>query len=282
MAYTEQLQAALKSIGEAIESRHQDLSKKVSPVDAAIGELQAATAELEKQLGLPPDVSSALQRVMRGIDQANAKLDKVVGVFSKAERQLHDFDERIDKLKNQAQLVGKAINKLAGAISPAMGDIIPSAWLAGASVPEPAAITASPHLLVMRPLAPTASAFYFNLSTAAFDKLVRDTQYSWAAQPRLGLSPALQFTGQGAETLTLSGTIAPLLGAGVGQVQKLRDMATLSVPLSLSRTSNGNSEQLLGNWCITRITENQSSLLNDGTPRSQEFTLEFTRYGDDL
>lgn len=282
MAYTEQLQAALKSIGAAIEGGRQELNKTVDPVDSAIGDLQAATAELEKQLGLPPDVSSALQRVMRGIDRANAKLEKVVGAFGTAERKLEAIDERIDKLKNQAQLVGKAINKLAGAISPAMGDIIPSAWLDGAATPDPAAITASPHLLVMRPLAPTAQPFYFNLSTAAFDKLARDTQYSWAPQQRLGLRPALQFTGQGAETLTLSGTIAPLLGAGIGQVEKLREMARLSVPLSLSRSTSGPDEQLLGNWCITRITENQSALLNDGSPRSQEFTLEFTRYGDDL
>lgn len=282
MAYMEQLQDGLKSIGEAIAGGCRELKNVIDPVDAATGELQAATAELEKQLGLPPTVSSALQRVMRGIDQGNAKLDKVVSAYSKAEREVDKVDERIDKLKNQAKLVGKAINKLAGSVSPALDNIIPSAWLKGVATPGPEAVTTSPHLLVMRPLAPNATAFYFNLSTAAFDKLVRDTQYSWASQPRLGLRPALQYTGQGAETLTLSGTIAPLLGAGVGQVEKLREMAGFNVPLSLSRTSNGNQEQLLGNWCITRITENQSSLLNDGTPRSQVFTLEFTRYGDDL
>lgn len=278
MAYMDQLQAGLKFIGDAIASGRHELSGMVDPVDAATGELQAATAELEKQLGLPPTVSSALQRVMRGIDQGNAKLDKVVAAYSKAQRKVDDIDARIDKLKNQAKRVGNAINKLAGAVSPALENIIPSGWLSDAITPPAEAVTTSPHLLVIRPLAHTADAFYFNLSTAAFDKLVRDTQYSWAAQGRLGLRPALQFTGMGAETLTLTGSIATLLKAGVGQLQKLRDMAGHEVPLSLT----GGNGKSFGNWCITRINEAQGGLLSDGSPRSQTFTLEFTRYGDDL
>ncbi|MGC4008056.1 MAG: phage tail protein [Pseudomonas sp.] len=37
----------------------------------------------------------------------------------------------------------------------------------------------------------------------------------------------------------------------------------------------------LGNWCLTRVSETQNSLLANGAPRSQTFELEFTRYGDD-
>ncbi|KWR71284.1 MULTISPECIES: phage tail protein [Pseudomonas] len=278
MAYMEQLQAGLRSIGQAIEAGRRELKGTIDPLDQAIGELQDASGQLEKLLSLPPGVSAQLQRVMRGIDQANARLDKVVAVYSKAERAVQRVDERLDALGRQAARAGQAINRIAGAISPKLANIIPSELLAPLTTPAAEAVKPQPHLLVMRPLAPNATPFYFNLSTAAFDKLVRDTQYSWVPQARLDRRPALQSPGQGAETLSLSGTIATLLGAGVGQLQKLRDIAARREPLSLSSWSG----QLLGNWCITRIGENQSSLLSDGVPRSQAFTLEFTRYGDDL
>jgi len=278
MAYMEQLQAGLRSIGQAIEAGRRDLKGTLEPLDQAIGELQDASGQLEKLLGLPPGVSAPLQRVMRGIDQANARLDKVVAVYSKAERAVQRVDERLGALGQQAARAGQAINRIAGAVSPKLANIIPSELLAPLTTPAAEAVKPQPHLLVMRPLAPNATPFYFNLSTAAFDKLVRDTQYSWVPQARLDRRPALQSPGQGSETLSLSGTIATLLGAGAGQLQKLRDIAARREPLSLSNWSG----QLLGNWCITRIGENQSSLLSDGVPRSQAFTLEFTRYGDDL
>ena len=49
-------------------------------------------------------------------------------------------------------------------------------------------------------------------------------------------------------------------------------------PLSLT-TGYGD---VLGNWCLKTIEEEQSAFLQGGIPRKQAFTLEFVRYGDDL
>lgn len=39
---------------------------------------------------------------------------------------------------------------------------------------------------------------------------------------------------------------------------------------------------VMGNWCLKKIQEDQSALMQGGIPRKQAFTLEFTRYGDDM
>ena len=54
MAYMEQLQAGLRSIGQAIEAGRRELKGTIDPLDQAIGELQDASGQLEKLLGLPP------------------------------------------------------------------------------------------------------------------------------------------------------------------------------------------------------------------------------------
>lgn len=42
-----------------------------------------------------------------------------------------------------------------------------------------------PHLLVLQPLTANAQPFYFNLNTAAFDALQRNSAYNWSGQVRL-------------------------------------------------------------------------------------------------
>ncbi|EGH26094.1 hypothetical protein PSYMO_33570, partial [Pseudomonas amygdali pv. mori str. 301020] len=49
-------------------------------------------------------------------------------------------------------------------------------------------------------------------------------------------------------------------------------------PLSLT-TGYG---EVLGNWCLLSVDEEQSNLLAGGIPRKQGFSLEFVSYGDDL
>ncbi|EGH26520.1 hypothetical protein PSYMO_35739, partial [Pseudomonas amygdali pv. mori str. 301020] len=40
--------------------------------------------------------------------------------------------------------------------------------------------------------------------------------------------------------------------------------------------------EVLGNWCLLIVDEEQSNLLAGGIPRKQGFSLEFVSYGDDL
>ncbi|MNG89222.1 Phage P2 GpU [compost metagenome] len=80
------------------------------------------------------------------------------------------------------------------------------------------------------------------------------------------------------EKINIRGAIFPTFKGGLGQLQTLRSIGRLLRPLSLI-TGYG---EVLGNWCLLGIDEDQSNLLAGGIPRKQGFTLEFVSYGDDL
>lgn len=40
--------------------------------------------------------------------------------------------------------------------------------------------------------------------------------------------------------------------------------------------------EVLGDWCLVSVDEEQSHLLAGGIPRKQGFTTEFVSYGNDL
>lgn len=142
------------------------------------------------------------------------------------------------------------------------------------NLPGGAATGAAPHLLI---LSGSTGNFYFGLSTAAFDKLTRDSGYNIAALERLGRRQSLQFVAINAETIRLEGVVFGAFKGGIGQFEKLRAIAQSMQPVNLT-TGYG---QVLGRWYIMRIEEAQDSLMQDGKPRKQAFTLELSRYGDD-
>lgn len=130
------------------------------------------------------------------------------------------------------------------------------------------------HLLILS--SDAGDTFYFNLSTAGFDALRRQTSYNVASQDRLGRRPALQAVAKGSESISLSGAVFTQR-AGAGQLDKLRGIGFAMAPLLLI-TGYGET---LGQWYLTRIDEDQAGLFADGMPRKQQFTLEFQRYGED-
>ena len=65
---------------------------------------------------------------------------------------------------------------------------------------------------------------------------------------------------------------------GLKQLDTLRSIGAQLQPLGLT-TGYGD---VLGNWCLKSIEEEQGAFLQGGIPRKQTFTLEFVRYGDDL
>ena len=130
------------------------------------------------------------------------------------------------------------------------------------------------HLLVLT--AQSGESYYFNLSTAGFDTLRRQTNYNVASQDRLTRRTALQAVSKGGESIIVSGAIFTRKSGG-GQLNRLRDIGYSMTPLNLI-TGYGDA---LGRWYLTRIEEEQSGLFTDGMPRKQQFTLEFQRYGED-
>lgn len=278
MAYMEQLQSGLTYLATAGESGRRNLDGMLGPVNGAISEISGAANELEDLPFVGPAVGQKLQRVMRGVNAAQAKVGQVVATYNKASRALSGIDERVGQLKEQAARASTAINKIAGKISPSLANILPTGALAGDGTPLPEAVKPFPHLLIVQPLDPKATPYYFNLDTAAFDELRRSTEFRWASQERLGRRPAQQAVGMGEEKITLKGAIFPGFKGGIKQLDTLRSLGAQLKPLTLT-TGYGD---VLGTWCLKNVEEEQSALLQGGIPRKQAFTLEFSRYGDDL
>lgn len=273
-----QLQSGLKYLASAGETGRRSLDGMLGPMNGAIGEITGAASELEDLPFVGTAMGAKLQRVMRGVQAAQAKVGQVVATYNKASRALSGMDERLGTLKEQAGKAATAINKIAGKVSPSLANVVPTGALATDGTPAPEAVKPFPHLLILQPLDPKGQPYYFNLDTAAFDSLRRSTEFRWASQERLSRRPAQQGVGMGDEKITLKGQILPGFKGGLKQLDTLRTIGGRLQPLTLT-TGYGD---VLGTWCLKSVDEDQSALMQGGIPRKQEFTLEFVRYGDDM
>ncbi|MGE8345899.1 phage tail protein [Pseudomonas helleri] len=278
MAYMEQMQSAVGYLASAGEAGRKSLDGVIGPVNGAISEMTGAASELESLPFVGPIVGQKLQRVMRAVNAAQAKVGQVVAVYNQATRAVSQVKERLAVLGEQAERAKNAINKIAGKINPALGNILPTSIFATDTTPEVEAVKPFPHLLILQPHKHEEKPYYFNLDTAAFDELSRQSGFRWASQERLTRRPAQQSVGMGEEKITLKGSIFPGHRGGLKQLDTLRSIGGLLLPLGLT-TGYGH---VLGDWCLTSITEDQSALLQGGIPRKQGFSLEFVRYGEDM
>jgi phage protein U/uncharacterized protein YjbJ (UPF0337 family) len=278
MAYMEQMQSSLKYLTEAAETGRRSAEGMLTPVNGAISELTGAASELENIPFVGPAIGAKLQRVMRSVDAAQAKVGQVVAVYGRATRAATEVQERLGTLKEQAGKAATAINNVAGKVSPKLANIVPTSAFAVDATPAPEAVKPFPHLMIIQPRDPKLQPYHFNLDTAAFDELSRSTEFRWASQERLSRRPAQQAVGMGEEKMTLKGTIYPGFKGGLKQLDTLRSIGAKLQPLTLT-TGYG---EVIGTWCLKNINEEQSALLHGGIPRKQGFTLEFVRYGDDM
>ena len=121
--------------------------------------------------------------------------------------------------------------------------------------------------------------FNFMLSTAAYQRFRRITEYRWPAQERLGREPARQFVGKGNDKIDLDGVIYPEFKGGLKQVERMRDIAGKGNALRLMTYSSRKGENW-GRWCIEQIEETQEVFFWDGVPRKIEFHLSLSKYGE--
>jgi phage protein U len=274
----EQMQSSLKYLVEAGEAGRRSADGMLGPVNGAIRELTGAASELENIPFVGPTIGAKLQRVMRGVYAAQAKVGQVAAVYGRATRAATEVQVRLGTVKEQASKAATAINKFAGQASPSLANIVPTSSFATDATPAPEAVKPFPHLLIIQPQDPKAQPYYFNLDTAAFDELTRSTEFRWASQERLSRRPAQQAVGMGEEKLTLKGSIYPGFKGGLKQLDTLRSIGARLQPLTLT-TGYG---EVIGTWCLKNINEEQNVLMHGGIPRKQGFTLEFVRYGDDM
>lgn len=118
--------------------------------------------------------------------------------------------------------------------------------------------------------------FGFGINSAAYQELQQRTEYTWAEQPRFGQRAALQFTGPGADTISLSGVLFPEFSGSGGSINTLRRLAAKGQPQLLVSGLGA----VMGRWVILGIEEGQSVFAAAGRPRKQEFTVNLRKYDD--
>lgn len=278
MAYMESLKSGLSSLIAAGEAGRTSLDGMLGPLDGAISDMTGAASDLENVPFIGPAVGAKLQRTMRAISAAQSSVGQVASTYSRVVSGAAQVQDRLGSLGEQVSKAGAAINRIAGSASPSLANILPTGAFSPQVTPAAEAVKPFPHLLILQPLEANGQPYYFNLDTAAFDELSRKTGFRWAGQERLTRDIAQQAVGQGEDTLSIKGAVFPGFRGGLKQLDVLRSIGRRLRPLNLT-TGYGN---VLGTWCLTSVSEDQSALLAGGIPRKQAFSLEFVKYGDDL
>ncbi len=278
MAYMELMSSTLSSLVAAGQAGRTSLDGMLGPLNGAVRDMTGAVSELESLPIVGPIVGEKLQRTMRQISAAQSAVGQVAAKYNQAVSAASQVQQRLGTLKEQAAKAGAAVNRIAGKLSPSLGNIFPSSVLGADMTPAAEAVKPFLHLLIIQPQDPKLKPYYFNLDTAAFDELTRKTAFRWAGQERLTREIAQQAVGQGEDKLTIKGAIFPLFRGGIGQLNELRSIGRRLQPLTLT-TGYG---EVLGAWCLLSVDEEQGALLAGGIPRKQSFSLEFVAYGNDM
>lgn len=121
--------------------------------------------------------------------------------------------------------------------------------------------------------------FLFSTDSAAYQRLRRASRWRWTTQDRISLPPAYQYLGPGTDEQTLSGLLLPHYKGGLGQIDRLRELARHGRPLLLVAGYQSRGD-ILGNWCIRSIEETQTEFTADGAPLKIDFRLTLVAYGE--
>ncbi len=117
--------------------------------------------------------------------------------------------------------------------------------------------------------------FQFEIARNAFSELQKSRSYRWVDVETLSLTH-LQYTGRGAQSITLTGSLHPTyLGEdGMNYMERLTELADSASPPLLISASGEN----FGRYAILRIDEDQSQFTAAGIPRKIEFKIEIREY----
>lgn len=115
--------------------------------------------------------------------------------------------------------------------------------------------------------------FVFGLATGfPYDRLARKTSGGWVDLDIISSKPLSHNTGQGLETLRLSGKAQ--WAAGMAKVDELRAMANSRAPFTLVDGLGRN----WGRWRIDGVSEDQERVIDDGTASLLNWTLELSEF----
>ena len=119
----------------------------------------------------------------------------------------------------------------------------------------------------------TLGFFVFDLATAPYQQLQRQTDWRHASQNRVGQRPVYQYLGPGEDAITLTGTLYPEITGGRVTLDLIRVMAEQGKGWPLIEGSG----RLYGFWAVTGVTETSSEFFRDGVPKKIEFTINLVR-----
>ncbi|MGN6668638.1 MAG: phage tail protein [Trinickia sp.] len=121
--------------------------------------------------------------------------------------------------------------------------------------------------------------FVFSLATAPYRELQRQRNWKHRTSSRVGVRDASQFTGAGADTITLNGLLAP--ENGIGEVASLDKLAMMGDSGDAYVLVDGIGN-VYGAFIIDTLNETATYHTREGIPRKVEFSLTLKRVDDTL
>ncbi len=118
--------------------------------------------------------------------------------------------------------------------------------------------------------------FVFELNTAPYQQLQRQTQWRHPSNSRVGQRPARQFIGPGDDSITLTGTLYPEITGGRVSLAMLRAMADTGRAWPLIQGDG----KIYGEYVIEDMSETASTFFRDGTARQIDFSIKLARTDD--
>lgn len=120
--------------------------------------------------------------------------------------------------------------------------------------------------------------FVFSLPTLAYHELQRQTAWKFGSNARVGLRDALQYTGKGDDTITLTGWIAPELTGSALSLDALRLMADTGKSWILIQGTG----RIYGSYVIEGMDEGRTILDGSGDAKRIDFTIKLKRTDDNV
>jgi len=115
--------------------------------------------------------------------------------------------------------------------------------------------------------------FVFGLASGfPYERLERKTTGGWVDLDIISSKPLSHNTGQGLESLRLSGKAQ--FAAGMQKLDELRDLANKRQPYTLV----DGIGRVWGRWRIDGVGEQQTRVIDDGTATLLEWTLELQEF----
>ena len=117
--------------------------------------------------------------------------------------------------------------------------------------------------------------FIFGLSRQfAYSTLVRKSDGGWTIIDILTSKPKTTQTGQGLQTLTITGK--SMYATAMDRLDELRALQALRTPLPLVDGIGRN----WGLWRITTLSESQNNIIDDGTAMVVDWVIELMEFAN--